>query len=65
VTQVKVRSVGGKGLTQAAWKYALIVERGRENFFRGREEKEKSAEAARKNITLPRLKWMERKDPLE
>jgi hypothetical protein len=61
MTQVKCRSVGGKGLSQEAWKYLLRRECAKENIVKFHREKKERAEAeARKNITLPKLKWMDR-----
>lgn len=57
MTQVKCRSIGGKGLTQAAWKYAQRYQLSVENFRRSRE---KAAEAEKSKITLPTLKWMDK-----
>jgi hypothetical protein len=57
MTQIKLRTLGGKGMTQAAWKYALKKEVAWENLIKIRKKRE---EAAKKNITLPKLKWMER-----
>jgi len=56
MTQVKCRTAGGKGLTQAAWKYVMRREIAMESLAKRIENKEK----ARKNITLSKLKWMDR-----
>lgn len=57
MTQVKCRTAGGKGMSQAAWKYAMMCENGKRNKRDGIKRKE---DEARKNITLPKLKWMEK-----
>lgn len=58
MTQVKYRSAGGKGMTQAAWKYAMKREVAFESLAKIREKKKLREAEARKNITLPKLKWM-------
>ena len=60
MTQVKCRTAGGRGMTQAAWKYVMARELAFENLSKAKEKKEKAEADARKNITLPKLKWMER-----
>jgi hypothetical protein len=64
MTQVKCRTAGGKGMTQAAWKYILKRECAIENAVAwSRKKKEKADAEAKAKITLPKLKWMERNAP--
>ncbi len=63
MTQVKFRSIGGKGLTQAAWKYAMRAENARQCTLKRIENKERAQAEARKNVRLPKLKWMDRPCP--
>jgi hypothetical protein len=61
MTQVKLRSAGGKGMTQAAWKYAMACQNARESLNKARDRHEAEKKADKMNITLPKLKWMENK----
>jgi hypothetical protein len=58
MTQVKCRAMGGKGMTQAAWKYAKKYALFQENKRKHWSKLDEDREAEKKKVTLPKLKWM-------